>query len=42
MDFEGMKLMRDQMKEKCAKDKMMQEENEKEEVGEKVEPEGDK
>jgi len=43
MDFEGRKKMMDQMKENCAKDKqMMQEKNEKEEVGEKVEPKGDK
>ena len=42
MDFEGMKKMMDQMKEKCCKDKMIGEKNEKEEVGEKVEPKGDK
>jgi len=43
MDVEGMKKMRDKMKEKCAKDKeMMQEKNEKEKVGEKVEPKADK
>jgi len=42
MDVEGMKKMMDQMKEKCGKDKMMQEKNEKEEAGEKVEPKGDK
>ena len=40
-DFEHMKKM-GEMKEKCDKDKMMQEKNEKEEAGEKVEPKGDK
>ena len=40
-DFKDMKKM-GEMKEECAKDKMIEEKNEKEEVGEKVEPKGDK
>jgi hypothetical protein len=40
-DFKDIKKM-DGMKEKCAKGKMIEEKNEKEEAGEKVEPKGDK